>query len=161
MSPVHPDILAALTAGIQSEIASYVFYVEAAKKSETAKIKNVLEQLAGEEKNHFHILERQHDSLVRSEKWVSTADILKREGLPEITEEMTREHRGLVDSVRAADSIDRVLEIAFGLEEEAYNLFASEAAKGIAPEAKEIFEKLARFEKSHMKLIEQMRSGVA
>ena len=82
MTPVNPDILSALTAGIQSEVASYVFYVEAAWKSEAHPVRDLLQRLALEEKQHFHVLERQYDSLVRSEKWISTADILRQQGLP-------------------------------------------------------------------------------
>ena len=37
MTPVHPDTLSALSTGIQAEVASYVFYLEAAKKADTEK----------------------------------------------------------------------------------------------------------------------------
>ena len=91
MTPVQPETLMALTAGIQSEIASYVFYREASKKNETEQHKETLEKLALEEKEHFHVLEGQYNSLVRSEKWISISDILKRDGLPysEITRNKT------------------------------------------------------------------------
>ena len=87
MTPVHPDTLQALSTGIQAEVASYVFYIEAAKKATNENQKEILVKLAYEEKDHFHILERQYDSLIRTEKWISTTDILKAEGLPEISEE--------------------------------------------------------------------------
>ena len=157
MTPVHPDILQALTAGIQSEVASYVFYTEAAKKHAAARINGVLERLALEEKEHFQILERQFDSLVRSEKWISTADILKQDGLPEIGEEMSAEHQDLIDEVKRTDSIDGILNIAYRLEEEAHTLFAREAARTPSAEAKKIFSQLANFEQGHMELVEQMR----
>lgn len=157
MTPVHPDILQALTAGIQSEVASYVFYTEASKKHEAAAIADVLKRLAHEEKDHFHILERQYDSLVRSEKWISTADILKQEGLPEIGEEMTAEHRDLINEVRRTNSIDEILDIAYRLEEEAHDLFAREEERTKSAEAKKIFGELAKFEQGHMDLVEQMR----
>ena len=71
MSPVHPDTLAVLTSGIQAEVASYVFYLEAVKKSPSDELKDMWRELAADEKQHFQILERQYDSLVRSEKWIS------------------------------------------------------------------------------------------
>ena len=95
----HPDILSALTAGIQAEVAAYVFYLEASKKVEDKNLAKPLSDLAIEERKHFQILERQYDSLIRSEKWISTADILKQNGLPEIGEDMTNEHKDLVDDV--------------------------------------------------------------
>jgi hypothetical protein len=66
MSPVSKEILNALTTGINAEIASYVFYLEASKKKGAAEIKSILEQLALEEKRHFQILERQHNSLIKT-----------------------------------------------------------------------------------------------
>jgi len=157
MSPVHPDILQALTAGIQSEVASYVFYTEAAKKHEADKITDILKRLALEEKEHFQILEGQYDSLVRSEKWISTADILKQEGLPEIGEEMTAEHRALIDEVKETHSIEEILDIAYRLEEEAFTLFDEQTKKTTSDEARKIFGELAKFEQGHMELVEQMR----
>jgi rubrerythrin len=156
MSPVSRQTLDALTAGIKSEVAAYVFYIEAAKKQASSQIKDVLHKLALEEKDHFHVLERQYDSLVRSERWISTADILKQPGLPEIPEDMTSQHSVLVEEVRKAVSIQDVLTIAYRLEEEAYELFAGEAERADAPEAKAIFDKLSRFEETHMILIKEL-----
>ena len=99
MSPVSKETLTALTTGINSEISSYVFYLEAAKRQDSANFKSVLEQLAAEEKQHFQILERQHHLLIKSEQWVSTADILKSEGLPEIGEDMSAAHQELIEDV--------------------------------------------------------------
>jgi rubrerythrin len=156
MTPVRPQILTALTAGIQSEIASYVFYISAARKSQAAKFKDVLEKLALEEKSHFQILEGEHDSLVRSEKWISTADILKQPGLPQITEEMSERHRELIAQVERAATVDAILDIAFRLEEEAFELFDREAKRADSREGRQVFEDLAKFEQGHMAIIEQM-----
>lgn len=161
MSPVHPDTLAALSAGIQSEVASYVFYLEAAKKTFAEEHKNVLEKLALEEKDHFHVLERQYDSLIRSEKWISTADILKQEGLPEITEEMSHEHQQLIDEVTGADSMAKILEIAYRLEEDAHKLFASAMGKVESEEGRKMFEQLSKFEEGHMKMIADMQAALS
>jgi rubrerythrin len=156
MTPVSPDILQTLSAGIQSEVANYVFYIEAAKRAETSEFKAVLEKLAFEEKQHFHILERQHNSLIRSEQWISTADIMKMEGLPEIGEDMSEKHKPLIEEVRRADSLKTILEIAYRLEEEAYSLYSREASRSESPEGKKTFEKLAQFEKGHMGIIRDM-----
>jgi rubrerythrin len=156
MTPVNPQILNALSTGIQSEIAAYVFYVEAARKTLAADFKDVLQKLALEEKMHFQILEGQHSSLVRSEQWISTADILKRDGLPQIGEDMSQAHRVLIDEVRKADTIQKILDIAYRLEEEAFELFDREAKRTAAPEGKKIFEDLAKFEQGHMTIISGM-----
>ena len=41
MTPVSQQILTALSAGISSEVAAYVFYLEASKKPEAAKFKKI------------------------------------------------------------------------------------------------------------------------
>ncbi len=156
MTPVNPQILMALTTGIQAEAASYVFYVEAAKKSQAAQFKDVLQKLALEEKMHFQILEGQHDSLVRSEKWISTADALKKPGLPEIGEDMAERHKELIREVQQADSVKIILDIAYRLEEEAYDLFDREASRTSSPDGKKMFTDLAKFESGHMTIIKEM-----
>jgi rubrerythrin len=157
MTPIHPDTLSALSTGIQSEVASYVFYLEAAKKTDNDEHKNILEKLAYEEKDHFQILERQYDSLVRSEKWISTADILKQNGLPEITEDMSYQHKDLIAEVSATNSMSEILDIAYRLEEEAYTLFDGAVEKCESEEGKKIFIDLAKFEQGHMTIIDEMR----
>ncbi|UCD17678.1 MAG: ferritin family protein [Candidatus Zixiibacteriota bacterium] len=156
MAPVHPDILAALTAGIQSEVASYVFYREVFRRYDDDLITETLRILAEEEKKHFHFLEQQYDSLIRSEKWISTADIMKQDGLPEINEDMTEEHRELIDKVEKASGLREILDIAYDLETAARDLYRGAAEQANTGEAVDTFEYLARFEESHMRLINSM-----
>lgn len=161
MTPVSKETLNGLTAGINSEIASYVFYVEAAKKVESAEVKSVLEGLALEEKQHFQVLERQHHSLIKSEQWISIADVLKADDLPEIDEEMSSTQQELIDDVRQTQSVAAILEIAYRLEVDACELFTSLGAKADTDEGRRIFIELAKFEKGHMRKIDQMRQELA
>ena len=161
MTPVNPEILTALSAGIKAEVAAYVFYTTAMKKLEAAEFKSVMERLALEEKKHFHILERQHDSLMRSEKWISTADVLKEEGLPEIGEDMMAFHKELVGEIESADTIRKVLDIAYRLEEDAYNVYKRELDRSESDEAQEIFSQLARFEQGHMAVVKDLMAKYA
>ncbi len=161
MTPINADLLNALTAGISAEIASYVFYLEAAKRADSAEFKKTLEDLALEEKKHFRILERQHHSLITSEQWISLADILKGEGLPEINEQMNEMHAKLIDEVRIAETLLAVLDIAYGLEVKAYDLYLGQISRTKSREGKAMFEELAKFERGHMKLIDDMRKKLA
>lgn len=161
MTPVNQETLTALSTGIQAEVASYVFYLEAAKKADFEDHRKILEKLAYEEKDHFHILEKQYDSLVRSEKWISTADIMKMEGLPEITEDMSETHQTLIDKVANASSMATILDIAYELEVEAFELFDGAVAKCESDEGKKIFTELAKFEQGHMIIIDEMRKKYA
>ncbi len=161
MSPVDQTLLQALTAGIQAEVASYVFYLKASKKSLADQIKSVLENLASEEKEHFFILERQYDSLVRSEKWNTTADVLRQGSLPEINEEMNETHRELIEEVSRTDSILAVLDIAYRLEVEAADMFGKAAATMTSDDGKRMFERLAKIEQGHQETISRMMQQFA
>ena len=152
----HPDVLAALTLGIQAEVAAYVFYLEAAKKVVKKELIDPLNRLANEEKRHFHILERQYDSLIRSEKWITTADVMKQEGLPEINEDMTNEHKDLVKKVSNMKTDREILEMALSLEVEARDTYQKAHDKADGEEARETFHHLANFEQGHVNLINSM-----
>ena len=161
MSPVSKETLKALTTGINSEIASYVFYLEASKKQAASKVKSILEELALEEKRHFQVLEKQHNSLIKSEQWISIADVLKSKDLPEISEDMSSVHRQLIDEVRKTTTIGAILDIAYRLEVEAFELFNAQEKKSESDEGRQIFRELARFEQGHMRKIEDMRKQYA
>lgn len=161
MSAVSTEVLNALSTGISSEVASYVFYLEASKKPQAKEIKSVLEELALEEKKHFQVLERQHNSLIKSEQWISLADVLKSEHLPEIGEDMAGVHKELIAEVQKADSMKTVLDIAYRLEVEAYTLFSEQEKQVSSAEGKKIFAELAKFEQGHMRQIDEMRRKYA
>jgi len=156
MAKPHPDVLAALTLGIQAEVAAYVFYLEAAKKVRKQDLIEPLKRLANEEKKHFHILERQYDSLIRSEKWITTADVMKQEGLPEINEDMTNEHKDLVKKVGNMKSDREVLDMALSLEEKARDTYKAAHDKADSDGARETFHHLTNFEQGHVNLINSM-----
>lgn len=156
MAKPHPDVLAALTLGIQAEVAAYVFYLEAARKVRKQELIEPLKRLANEEKKHFHILERQYDSLIRSEKWITTADVMKQEGLPEINEDMTNEHKDLVKKVGNMKNDREVLNMALSLEEKARDTYKAAYDKADSDEARETFHHLTNFEQGHVNLINSM-----
>ncbi|HOD67283.1 MAG TPA: ferritin family protein [candidate division Zixibacteria bacterium] len=156
MTPVNQETLQALTSGIQAEVASYVFYREALKKQQVTQIRTILEELALEEKRHFHVLERQYDSLVRSEKWISTADLMKQEGLPEVPEEMSRTHTALMGEVAQAASLREILAIALRLEEQARDIYARALTFVQSEEGRKVFERLVSFEEGHVRKVKGM-----
>ncbi len=153
----NPEILEALTAGMQAEVASYIFYLKASQSTLAEKIKEPLEKLAYEEKDHYMILEKKFDAMVRSEKWISTTDILKQEGLPEINEEMNEVHSALIKEVTETDSIEEILDIAYRLEVEAFEMFNSAAKRVSTDDGKKMFSSLARIEEGHMEIISHMK----
>ncbi|UCC45378.1 MAG: ferritin-like domain-containing protein [Candidatus Zixiibacteriota bacterium] len=156
MTPVSSKTLEALATGITAEVAAYVFYVAAAGKAAVELHREILERMAGEEKSHFQILERQHDSLIRSEKWVSTADVLKQPGLPEISEDMMAAHQALIGEVEECKTALEILRIAYRLEEQAYETYLGASERISSEEGRAVFTRLARFEQGHMKMVKEL-----
>ena len=92
MTPVEKAALEGLDKGIQAELAAYVFYKKALPVTSDERVKSLLMWLADEERMHYRVLEREYDSLVRSEKWVSYNDIMREAGLPDLDERMQEVH---------------------------------------------------------------------
>lgn len=145
--------LDALSRGINAELAAYVFYKRASEKIEDQEIAAMLTELAGEEKDHYWTLETEYDSLVRSEKWISYNDIMRKDGLPEIPEEMAGNHKKRLDALETTSDIRSILGMALELEEEARDLYRSQIDKVDDPLAKEIYIFLSKFEQGHVNII--------
>jgi rubrerythrin len=147
------ESLDALTRGINAELAAYVFYKRAADKVSHQELSSLLGRLAGEEKDHYWTLEAEYDSLVRSEKWVTYNDIMRKSGLPEIPEEMTKAHRARLERLDKTDDTNQVLVIAIELEEEARDFYKSQVEKAQNPVAAEVYTFLAKFEQGHVNIL--------
>ena len=63
----------------------------------------------------------------------------------------------LMDEVAKADSMSTILDIAYRLEVEAYDLFHGAIDMCDTDEGKKIFTELAKLEQGHMILIDEMR----
>ena len=144
-----------LTWGINSELAAYMFYKKAAEKVDNEKYIKTFEKLAGEEKDHYWTLEAEYDSLVRSEKWNTYNDLMRKSGLPDMPEEMTETHKKRIDMLDTITEIGKILEIALELELDAHNYYTSQIEKVDDPVAKEMLDYLAKFELGHVNLIKK------
>lgn len=142
-----------LSKGINAELAAYVFYKRASEKIEDRQLADMLNELAGEEKDHYWALEAEYDSLVRSEKWISYNDIMRKNGLPEMPEEMAETHKNRLDALEATTDIRSILGMALELEEEARDLYRSQVDKVDDPLAKEMYIFLSKFEQGHVNII--------
>ncbi len=142
-----------LSGGINSELAAYVFYKKAAEKVGNDKYVEAFKKLAGEEKDHYWTLEAEYDSLVRSEKWNTYSDLMRKTGLPDMPEEMSETHRKRIDMLDTISEIDKILEIALELEQDAYDYYSSQIEKLDDPVAREMLDYLSKFELGHVNLI--------
>ncbi|MBU1319464.1 MAG: ferritin family protein [candidate division Zixibacteria bacterium] len=156
MSSVEKSVLDGLSRGIQAELSAYVFYKKALDNTRDKKVKEILSWLAGEEREHYRLLERQYDNLVRSELWVAYNDIMLKEGLPDIDERTDEIHDELIDEVDENMTAKRILEIGLILETRARDLYTELGKQVTDPKGKETYAYLVRFETGHIAKIETM-----
>ena len=145
--------LDALSIGINAELASYVFYKRAAERIEHKELSKLLTDLAAEEKDHYWILETQYDNLVRSEKWVTYNDIMRKKGLPEIPEEMTDVHKKRLEALEKTNDPLQILDIAIQLEINARDFYQSQVKVETDPVAAEFYIFLGKFEQGHVTIL--------
>ena len=156
MATVSQAVLDGLNAGIQAELAAYVFYTKGMKTTNNDMLKDLLGKLAGEEKDHYKILERQYNNLVKSEKWVSYNDIMLKSGLPDMDEVMADIHNEHIDEISDQTPPMRILEIALMFEEQARDFYAGMADKVDDPKGKDMFNYLSKFENGHVTKIQKL-----
>ena len=149
-----------LSGGINAELAAYMFYKKAAGKVTDEKHIAAFDRLAGEEKDHYWTLEAEYDSLVRSEKWVTYNDLMRKSGLPELPEEMAQTHKKRIDTLDRLSDIKDILELALELENEAYDYYRSQMEKMTDPAAREMLEYLSKFEMGHINLITKWKKDM-
>lgn len=139
--------------GINSELAAYVFYKRAGEKIMNSELAALMGRLAVEEKDHYWTLEAEYDSLVRSEKWVTYNDVMRKTGLPEIPEEMDEVHKSRLTDLEKTKDPHRILDLAIGLEERARDFYQMQIAKFDDPAAKDMFSYLVKFEQGHINVL--------
>jgi len=156
MAPVQRVVLDGLSKGIQQELAAYVFYKRGIKITKSERVRELLIKLAGEEKDHYRILEGQYDNLVRSEMWNTYTDVLRKPGLPDIDEKITDFQSVLIDEVSEPATPMRILEIGLTLEIAARDLYVELAENIDDLKGKETYIYLSKFEQGHINKIKRM-----
>lgn len=145
--------LDALSRGINAELAAYVFYKRAAERVKHKEFTGLMQRLAGEEKDHYWTLEGEYDSLVRSEKWVTYNDIMRKKGLPEIPEEMAETHRRKLNLLDRTNDPHQILNMAIELEQEARDFYTAQTKIETDPAAIDMYSYLAKFEQGHLNIL--------
>jgi rubrerythrin len=145
--------LEALSRGINAELAAYVFYKKAGEIIKHPEISPLLVKLAEEEKDHYWGLETQHDNLVRSEKWVTYNDIMRKSGLPDIPEDMAETHKNRLAKLDKMTDPVAILKLAIELEEEARDFYQSQLNIIEDPAARDFYSYLTKFEQGHVNVL--------
>ncbi len=154
MVQLSEKALTYLNLGIQSEIKAYVFYKKVLTMLDDRELIEIVEKLAGDEKQHFLQLEDEYDKNVRSEMWAPYKDIMRKEGLPDIDEYISETHAELLENVGELKTKREILDLALILEKEAFEFFNNCYANVAEPEIQKIFDHLRNFEKGHILTVE-------
>lgn len=146
----EPTLLDALETAMTLEEYGYGFYTEVRDFVTSEKGRALLEFLANQEVDHRKWLQMEHDKLKEGIEKGSAVDERLSMELPnprlvfskkdEITQEM--------DSIEAT-------KFAMEIEERSIEFYSACSMSTSVESAKELFEKLTRFEESHRKLLEE------
>lgn len=146
MDEATQELIVALRQAMQAERTGHTFYSMAAQNTADPTGKEVFEQLAREETEHFEFLAAHYQSLV--EKGVlSTKAKLRAHG--DVLPDSPIFSPALRERIRDAHFEMSALSIAVQLELNGINHYQEQAAKAKLPEVKKFFEDLASWESSH------------
>jgi len=153
--------LKALEYAMSNERLGWCFYTRAAEKTTDDTGKKMFISLASDEEEHLSILQKQYDSLEKSNAWISIDDARKAEPpscQPTLFPEEEAKVEGLVKK-RASD-LD-ALDIALDMERRGYKQYVEEAEKTNDLTAKAVYEYLSKEEDRHFTMIQKTREYLA
>ncbi len=141
------DIDAILAKAILSEIEAHEFYTEVAARASNTMVRQTFSELAGDELGHKVFLEacRKDPELLAAILAVPDYKVAEATEMPALSIDM-----------KPADAVA----IAMKKEEEAAREYEALAAAASTPEAKSVFENLARMERGHKSRLENLFVGI-
>ena len=142
------QLLEGLREAMRAERHGHTFYKTAAMNTQDPTGKEVFEQLAREELEHFEFLAAHYKSVL--DKGQLDADA-KLTGHAEVDPESPIFSNQLRERIKDAHFEMSAISIAVQLELNAINRYRELAAKASIPEVKKFFEELANWESSHYK----------
>jgi rubrerythrin len=140
------ELIKGLREAMQAERTGHTFYKHAATTTQDLRGKQVFEQLAREELEHFEFLAAHHRSLMENGTLANDAKLT---GRAEVDPESPLFSEQLKERIKDAHFEMSALSIAVQLELNAINRYRELAAKAKLPEVKRFFEELANWESSH------------
>lgn len=140
-------LLEGLREAMRAERHGHTFYKTAAMNTQDPTGKEVFEQLAREELEHFEFLAAHYKSVL--EKGELSSAKLTGHAVVDATSPIFSEQ--LRERIKDAHFEMSAIAIAVQLELNAINRYRELAAKAVLPEVKRFFEELANWESSHYK----------
>jgi rubrerythrin len=156
MATEKEKALVVLKQGMSTELWGQRFYEQAAKRTKAEDGRKVFESLVAEEQKHLDILRGQYASISGKGTWISVADAMAMAA--------SVDPAGIFPKAASAerlvpkDATDlQALQMAMDFERRGYELYAAEAKRAASPEAKAMWELLAKAEDAHYTFLQETR----
>ena len=143
MAQIDVGILEAIDIAMEAEMKAQQFYADAAKRVINVRGRNLLEQLADFEQNHYNKLKTLKDALTSSGEYIKYEGTEFKPFKAEVTGTLESDKAGVLD----------VLKIAIDAETKAKDHYTKMAEATNDPEGKAMFEKLADEEDFHRRIL--------
>lgn len=143
-------LLEIIDKAIEREDKARLFYLDASGKTGDSRGKQMFQWLAGEEQKHYQKLSQQRKELSKGGKWqsqLSAQPPLTAADLPRMPE--------AAGEIKATSGEFEALQLGITAEKESIALYSKARALATAPEAKELFGRLADEESGHLLLLEE------
>ncbi|HUV78646.1 MAG TPA: ferritin family protein [Desulfobacterales bacterium] len=125
------------------------FYRKVAEKTESNGVRDVFETMAAEEQNHIDLLSEQFKAYGKEKKFIP-GNYKDSDSSRVASKVLTREIR---EKISAAGFEAASISAAILMEEHAVKLYSESAETTSDPEAKALYEWLARWEREHLGLL--------
>ena len=140
------ELINGLREAMQAERTGHTFYKHAAMTTQDPRGKEVFEQLAREELEHFEFLAAHYRSMMENGTLAKGTKLV---GQAEVDPESPLFSDQLKERIKDAHFEMSAISIAVQLELNAIKRYTEQAAKATIPEVKRFFEELANWESSH------------
>jgi rubrerythrin len=152
MDPTTQRTIDGLRQAMQAEHDGHHFYRMAATTTADPKGREIFEQLAGEEKEHYLFLDRQLEAVTKTGRLDPEARLGEPGALDVAHPIFTPEIRG---RIAAAHFEMTALAIGIQLEASAVEFYSKEAGAAPLPDMKAFYEKLAAWERGHLTALQR------
>jgi len=148
MATEKEKALTVLKQGMSTELWGLRFYEQAAKRTKAEDGKKVFQSLVAEEQRHLEILRGQYASISGKSQWISVVEAMSLAASVNPTDIFPQ--ASSAERLIPKDATDtHALEMAMDFERRGFEFYETEAKKAVSPEARAMWEFLAKAENAH------------
>lgn len=148
------EALEIIKRGMRTEIWGQRFYAQAAARTEAEDGKRVFQSLIDEEGKHLDILRGQYAAIARSQEWVSMEEARAMADQADPTA-IFPEADAAEELIPAGTTDEQALQMAMDFERRGYDLYQQEAERAPSPQAKAMWDYLAKAEDQHFAFLQK------